>query len=271
MSAINYAIDIIRNNKIPPQILEIAFKDNVQWTHFPSSLQERIKNKVILSRVMTDCNLVGGQHVVIPLDGINPEYWDNFNLVYRIPLEKSQGRNILSVLSCGYMPIMSGTGLSIAGYMPVFGLNTSDLSSVANRIHDSNASVPPISNANVELIGDNVVCIRDQFTTTKMYYLRCVIGNENDLSNLNPKTYIYFLELCTLAIKSYIYNNLIVTIDENYIYQGQELGIVKTIIESYSDTEEQYIEYLHTWGKVAFMNDQTRHSRFIRLQMSSQL
>ena len=74
-----------------------------------------------------------------------------------------------------------------------------------------------------------------------------------------------------MAVKSYIYNKLIVRLDAGEIFGGAQLGVFKTLIESYADSEANYKDYLEQkWAKITFMNDHVTHRRFLRLQIGSQ-
>jgi hypothetical protein len=50
-----------------------------------------------------------------------------------------------------------------------------------------------------------------------------------------------------------------------YLVGGKELGPFKDVIESYSDAEQQYWDYLNNvWGAVQFMNSNENYVEFIR-------
>jgi hypothetical protein len=74
------------------------------------------------------------------------------------------------------------------------------------------------------------------------------------------------------AVKAYLYNKLIVPINSGYLSGGQELGMFKSVLEGYSDAEENYQTYLkEIWGQVAFMNDTSRYSYFISSMLAPDL
>jgi hypothetical protein len=156
-----------------------------------------------------------------------------------------------------------------AGMGTVNANSMSDLMSAGQRMGDAVSNIPPISNASVELIGYNTVLIRDQLRVTNSYQLRCVVANDEHMSNMQPRTYLAFGKLCELAIKSYIYNNMIIAMDQAYLSGGQELGQFKAIVESYSDAEEQYGTYLNeVWRPISFMSSTIDYTRFLKLQVS---
>ena len=265
-TAITKALDEIKFN-IPPQILQIAFKDDFQnWRQAPVSIDDRILSKIIKPRVLVDCNLIGGTLVTISLEGVNPKYRDQAVIVYEIPPNLIDNREIISILSVGYVYF----NMSVNGFGSGFGgiLNSNcgnDLLQGAQKVLDSYSSIPNLSNANVDLVGYNTVVIRDQIRTIGAYQLRCMLANENNLNNISPRSYRAFSKLCVLAVKSYIYNTLLVTLDQAYLAGGQDLGAVRTYVEGLNDVEEQYQTYLReVMAKTLFMNDTVSHKRFLQ-------
>lgn len=270
MNIINKIIDELRY-RIPSEILNIAFKDNNNnWRqHQPISLNEQILTKVIRPRVIVDSNIIGGQEVLINLDGLYPEYQDVQNIVYIIPMEKTQYRQIMSALSISFLPYASALGSSGTGMATFGNMNTNELTNVGMRINNAMSSVPVISTSTVELIGDNTIVIRNPNRMTGFYQLRCILANEANLNNINHRSIHPFAKACEFAVKSYIYNKMIIPMDTTYLLGGQDLGAVKTYIESLSDSEENYQTYLkEVLQAVLFMNDQESYTRFIRCQIS---
>ena len=272
MSAINKALDEIKF-AIPSQILEEAFKDNRMpgWNYWQArgvykSLDERILEKVIKPKVMVDVDIKGGQTVMLPLNTITPEIFDFMTYVFNIPLELTQNRNIISVQSVSYMP---------PGYLSYLNsgsmnkCNSSDLAVAGRRMLDSYANLPLVSNANLELYGNNVVAIKLTSPTTQSFMLRCMVGNDEYLNNIQMRSWMVFSELCVLAVKAYIYNTLRIRTDEGYLHGGMELGAFKEIVMEYSDSRELYNTFLkEKWSPTAFMNDRTQYSKFIRTQLN---
>lgn len=271
MSAISKAKDEIKF-QIPKQVLDIIFSGPaISWRNAYNftSIDQLIMEQVIRPRVLVDCNLIGGQTVIIQLDGITPNYVDNFESVYHIPKRLSMNRSIISVLSVGYMPYANAFNSTGIGYGNVAPGSVNELTNVGNRIGDSFSGIPPVSNAQAWLIAENTVLLRDQFKVTSAYYLRCVIENDDNMNNISPRSWITFADLCVLAVKSYIYNTGVVLLDRGYLEGGQELGSIKTYIESLSDAEINYRTYLmEKWRPTAFCNDSYAYDRFIKLQVS---
>lgn len=255
--------------KIPMELLQVAFQRD-EWNHYYNniSLDEQIRIKVINPRVLFDCNMVGGQQVLISLEGLAPLSATQNMIVYRIPAERVGNRSIVSVLSISYTPhdTMFGTMGELTAFASPLSMNS--VANVTQRISDSVSLAPVVSNAQVELIGHNTIAIHEN-RITSTYFLRCLVENEENLNNIKPRTFYNISKLVELAVKSYIYNKLIVRIDQAYLQGGQELGRIKEIVDSYSDSEELYQTYLkEVMSKVLLMNDHTSYSRLIRIGVS---
>lgn len=268
MNIIAKALDEIKF-RIPPQVLKVAMRDSsYNWRAAPVSIDEIILSRVIKPRVLIDCNLVGGTTIVVSLEGLEPRYSDVYSVVYQVPPERINFREIVSILSVSYMPqslAYNGAGYG-TGVMTSH--HNSEVGAVAQRIADSVSNIPVISNASADLIGPNTVLVRDGQRVSSAYQLRCVVGNEENLNNINPRSYLAFSKLCELAVKAYIYNNLIVRIDQAYLEGGQELGSLKNYVESLSDAEENYQTYLQeVMRTVMFVNDSKGYERFIKVQL----
>lgn len=271
MSAIRKALSDIKY-QIPKDILNLAFLPREDlFNKAPLSIDEYIKDKVIGKRVLQDANIVGGRLALIPLDGLKPIMSDPYTTVYKIPKNRTQGSDILSALSINYYPYSTtGGGIGSSFFSTGLYANTSTVMSAAQRVADSFTSVPPISVAYCDLVGPNTIMVRDLYRVSYAFYLRCILENDENLSNLNPRSWTKFSKLCVLATKSYIYNELVIEMDKAQLYGGQELGSFKEIVDGYSDAEEQYQEFLEqSFRKVMFMNDTNSHLRYLKLMMNN--
>lgn len=264
MQALTKAIDEIKY-RIPAMVLQQTFKQSsYSWRTSPITIDEQIMNLVIRARVLVDCNLVGGTEVLISLVNINPQYVDAFTLIYHVPKELIQGRTILSVKSIGYMNTIGLPG----GVMSAVGVQKSftDVGNVANAVMQSHSAAPIMSNANTQLIGDNVVMVKVSGTTVVNNIMRCMVTDDPNMNHLQVRSIPDFCKLVELAVKSYIYNTLIINMGNALLSGGQELGVFKTIVDSYADSEQMYQDFLkNTWQAVAFVNDETQFTRFVKI------
>lgn len=269
MNIFSKALDNIKFS-IPFEVLRAVFKDDItHWRQAPISMDEIIMSKVIKARVLIDANLVGGMQVMVPLNDLPMTLVDNTGYLYTIPPERCNYKEIISVLSVGYLPYAGTFGYGgINAVVPVSG-SMNDIAHAGQQLMDSYSNMPNISTASAELVGYNTVLIRDSQRVTSSYMLRCMLANDSNLGNINPRSHIAFANLCVLAVKAYIYNKMIIRMDQAFLSGGQELGAFKNYVEQLADSEEMYSTYLReTWSSVAFHNDQQSFERFLRVQIN---
>lgn len=247
---------------IPRPVLDTVFTERKKgWNTQVPSLDEQILNAVIRPRVLVDCNLVGGQEVTIPLTGLQAQEVDSSTVVYRIPKELTQNRSIVSVLNITYIDINSTASTAYFG-----NCGTTAEQSKAQALLDAVAPMPMIATTRVSLIGENTVMLRDSIRVPSNSYLRCIIGFDEQMSHLQPRSYKAFCKLVEFAVKSFIYNEYVVEMDMGELRGGHNLGKFKDIVEGYADSEELYQNYFtERWQKVSFQNDTESMTRFIKL------
>lgn len=281
MNALLYAINEIRN-RIPNEILHEAFNiDEQAITANLTSLDDKILRKCLRKRVLVDTNLVGGIEMVVPLINVPPSFYEDHYTVYSIPPELVMNREIISALGLSAMPINSGFGNPISGTsgygMPTqsnspYGGGQNALMSVANRIGDAASISGVIHNAHLEIVGFNTVLVYAHYRILAYLGMRVVVENESNLNNVQPRSYKDLATLCTLGVKAYIYNKLIIPMNSGFLSGGQELGIFKSLVEEYSSAEEDYNTFLkEVWTPVAYMNDTTRYNRLLSSMLSPSL
>ncbi len=253
--------------RIPNEILKMAYQENV-FGMAPISLDEQIRRKTIQARVIVDTNIAGGETILVDLNGLQPQMVDRYNYIFDIPGERVNYRTILTALSVNYMAYnsvmnnyMPGTSSSTPNYI-------NDVSSAAHRAMDSRSNIPIVSNAECTVVGHNTIMIRNHLVTAAVVQLRCVVCNDERLNNISIRNAPEFSKLCELAVKSYIYNTLLVKLDKGYLERGQELGVIKSYVDGLADAEENYQTYLReTWGAVGIMNDRLTYENLLHIQM----
>jgi|JFJP01.1.fsa_nt_gi hypothetical protein len=268
MGILQKALDEIKY-RVPFNILTAAFNNYNEegWRQAPVSLDELILSKVIRPRVIFDANIVGGETLTVPVYNLNVEYADDFTRVVKIPSEHINYRTIMSVLSAHYMPYgynYNNTSAAMAG-AGTSGVN--DITNTAQRVNNSFSSVPVLSTAIVRLVGHNTVMIHDKMYITNVHSVRCVVANEENMENIPPRSWHAFSKLCELAVKSFIHNILVIRMGNSYLVGGQELGVFKDIVDSYSDSEELYqVELRERWQKInIYFSDGIEHTKYMRM------
>lgn len=249
--------------RVNPEILRKAFiKRDYHSRKIPLSIDDAIMSAVIRPRVFVDCNLIGGIEDLIPLtSAVDRELIDNVTTVFSIPKSLTQGRSIMSVLNLTYADPTS----MLSQYGTSAQCGSSAFLQGANAVASSFAEVPNVSNARLRLIGENVVMVENSVIPGGALALRCILANDENLSNISIRNYRNFAKMVELAVKSYIYNEYVITMDSGEMQGGVTLGRFKEIIDSYSDAEEMYQTYLtEKMGKIFVMNDQTSMTRYMQ-------
>ena len=246
---------------IPLPILKKVFiQRTARWRTKHESINERIMEEVIRPRVFQDTNIAYGQTVFIDLSLCPSEAVQQYATVYRIPKELTQGRAILSALQVSYG--IPGIGTVAGGWS---NYSTSAISSGANALARSHEQMPITSTANVQLIAENTILVRDSLRMGGVLYLRCVLEQDERMSHLHYKNIPVLKQLVTYAVKSYIYNTYLIEMDMAELAGGQELGRFADIVESYSDAEELYQETLRErYARAAVSTDHVTMQRYIK-------
>jgi len=257
--AIEKALMEIRFN-IPPEILDLVFiKKAYYYRERPVNLDKEIVKKVIGPRVMVDCNLVGGTDYIVPLLDVHRQTTEEWMAVYRIPKVFTDNRSIVSILGVMYInPYMvsAPAGNNYAGWSHVM--------ATSQAVLEAMSPIPNFSTTEVSLEGENTIVIRDARILPSRSFARCILSYDEYMSNINPRSFIAFAKLCIMAVKAYIYNNRVISMDRAEMSAGVSLGSIKDIIDEYKDANEMYYEYLNeNVRKILFMNDDYQKRRFI--------
>ena len=263
LNPITHSLDEVKF-RIPRQILNKVFLQRPGMPLYNTvSLDSQIASLVIRPRVLVNCNLVGGEELRIPLisNAVEMEEIDLNVRVFRIPKTLTGGRSILSVIDITYQ---DPTGRMLNG-----GTSTKCGSpyvmQAAGRLMDSHGPSAVTGTSQIELIAENVVMLRDGNYMPANATLNCLIANDENMSNLQPKNYRAFADLCVAAVKAYIYNEYLIDMDEGELRGGQQLGAFRSVIEGYSDAEQIYQDILKLrMQKVLFMNDRPTYFNHIK-------
>jgi len=271
MDLINKAINEILF-RIPREILKLAYMDRQDFRAAPISLEEQIRRKTIMARVIVDTNIVGGDTILVDLHGIEPKKLDQWNYIFEVPAEKVNYRTILTVLSVNYMAYNSVANNYLPGTSASTPNHINDISSAAHRAMDSRGNIPIVSNSECLVVGHNTIMVKNHLITARVVQARCIVTNDERLSNISIRNAPAFSKLCEYAVKSYIYNELLIALDRGYLERGQELGVIKSYIDGLSDAEENYQTFLREeWGAVNTINDRLTYEDLIRIQLSTSL
>lgn len=262
MNVLQEAVSRIRH-AVPQQILEDGFID--EWHRMrglPVSLDTQIINKVIRPRVMADINLVGGTEMTVPLNGLQTEIYDAGRLaVYSIPKKLTHGRNITNPLHVQHSALGTGTN-------PMGTYNSNYTMSTARGLLKTTGSIPVTSTARVRLIAENTILVENATAVMPNSYLRCIVEHDESLSGIKPPSYPVFFQLVEYAVKAYLYNTLMLSVDQGRLSGGRDLGVYRDILSEYSDANENYKEYLdRTWAVTSLLDDEDSKRRAVNVLM----
>lgn len=255
--------------RIPRPILNEAFLKPKGFTglmqYTPVSLDHRIREEVLDARVIPDCNLVGGTEETISLASVTPEYLPDYKVVWRIPLTLTNNRRISRVYSLIFGEGGAPTNASL------YTQGHSVVQEAAQGLLSSHLPIPQVSNADVHLIGENTVMARMHFPYSPNLHVRVMLEADSEFSHLKPGSIPVFTKLVEYATKAYIYNTLILELDQGMISGGYSLGRFLSIVEDYADAEELYQEFFEErWRKVAIFSDDQAYKRHLKRLVSRQ-
>lgn len=261
MNALRKALDDIKF-VVPRPVLDTVFvKRHTNFRTAAPSIDEQILNSVVRPRVYIDTNLVGGAEILVPLTGLQGEEVNTVDMVYRIPKNLTQNRSIMSVLNITYVDAQS---MAAAGSFASCGVTAEQ--TAAQNLLEAVSPMPMISTGRINLIGENVILVKDSIRIPSNAYLRCIVAQDEAMSHLQPRSYKAFGKLVEYAVKAFIYNEYIIEVDMGELRGGHNLGKFKDIIEEYADANELYETYLtEKWAKISFQNDRESHGRFLKL------
>lgn len=266
MSILGYAVDRVMRT-IPRQIISTVYGGTSEIFGVPKNPAEEILNQVIRSRVVADTDVVGGIETDVAIEKCIVEKKANNVFVIAIPKESVNNKSVSTILGIRL-------GASNVNAFPNFSTNrlvtpTTATGTNAMNLFNSAATMPLINFGETSIIGENIFLVRNITYIPQMCFVRCIVNNNDDLSNLSPALKLLFANLCTLAVKADIYNKMIVTIDQARVEGGREIGAFKNIVESYADAEQMYLESIPKWGASIALADRSRNRAMLKLMVGS--
>lgn len=275
MDPITVAINNVKHS-VPREILTQAFmpkrydptrrvryQDNV----FAASIDELIRRVVVEGRVAIDVNLLSGTEMVLPLHHAVREHIDPWNVIYRFGSDVTGGRQITAVYEVLYSVTAGLNGNNVSGQQMQ---RSSQYLKNARDILNASVGVNTASTAYVQLVGQNTVLVNDVNQMIVHGGLRCRLSHELNFNDIKPVYYHAFGELIQLATKAYIYNTLVIDLDEGAIKGGASLGRIREIVDQYADANQMYMEYLNTkWQRIGLMNDTEAYRKVMKLALGA--
>lgn len=208
---------------VPDEILTRAFPSTPTMGMY--SLDERIYQDVLMNVVYADFNLLGGTEQHVSLDGILPQRTE-YSLIFRIPIEKTGGKRILSALSVD----LPHQGQSTGGMM---GAHYGPMSSMTT---------------NLRIAGVNTIEVMENISYTNLY-LRCRLGLEPNFMDWDAKAIESLGQFAELACKMVCYKRLSIAMGDGAFNGGSVNGYLRQHLDEMSDAHERYEELKRSRGR----------------------
>lgn len=262
MNAIVYGKNRILR-EIPLEILKLTFLERHSLYNNNIALDEKIMYSIITPIVLMDTNLIGSITKKINLKKCIVNYYQNEDLQHEylieVPDDVVDFKEIISVSQ-----ILNNIALGMMGNNSM-----SAVSNAMNGMISAHSNVGIMTTDRLEIVGRNIILVntgnvRWNFENS---ILECGLSKDKNMSHLKKGSYLDFGDLCVEAAKIYIYNKMIVKLDEGYISGGHNISIIKNKIENYDAAFEKYKELLEQWFKIEFMNDTKAYHDLIEMQL----
>jgi hypothetical protein len=242
-STMSYIISFIKSS-VPREILELSFQPN----KYNTTVEQRIISEIIEGPILLDTNLVGGKRRDIFINSnweMQLDDENQYDLVgtgiqgsfYKVPPEAREGRNISSVI--GIVPSV-GINSPGTGFDGSFGNNaTGMLSQMLNTHSMSQTYLTP----QVTLEGTNIIRFYPRQIVSAVA-VSVMLEYDSEFLNMNQSGILALRRLCLCATQRYIATKLRVPIDETEVVAGLEIGVIKDIVNDYTQKAEQYDDCL---------------------------
>lgn len=274
MDAVSYCVTKVRQH-IPRQLLDEAFKpqrydpirsvrryDNV----LSQSMDDLIRTKIVEGMVALDLDQFGGTETLLPVRLAERIPYDPWNVVFRYNKSDLGGRNIIKVheISYGY-----NLGYGVGGFGEA-ARNRNMVSSVSRDISRATVGVEPTGSAYVELIGPNTILVNDINIISGYSNIRCTLGYSKFFNEIKPVYRKDLADLVVVATKAYIYNTLVIDVDEGVIRSGKTIGAFKQTLDKYEDAMQMYDEMIETtMRKLVILNDTEQYRKVLKLALGA--
>jgi len=263
MNAIEYAINRLKFSDIPSEILEDGFRGKEdRYMRRRKSIDAEIRDKVIDNLIKPDLDAAGGVMLSIPLDGIPFDKLEDYSRIYVIPRTKTLGRDIVQVNRVS-LNVTSNYSERVPGQSSS-SFSVSPFERSVQSVIASHSPIPNITNAEVELLGDNVIKVNDYQNFSADICLECRIGYSDELIEIKKPYYQDFAELVNIATKAYLFRELALTVDRTKLEGGRDFGRYKEFIDQWADSYQMYGELFESkWNVILLLNDQNRKQKHI--------
>lgn len=241
-------------NDIPEYLLKLAF-DNPNnsygsvWSPVNTeySIEQGIREKVILKMVAPLVNVIGGNTEILDLSSARITNMQGGHIHVNVPDFLTGGRKIISVIEVypGNLnrAIASGYNMTSGnGSCDTAGQVGNTLNRLMVGLDDSNVQR---SFTSFTMTGNNSFLIRDAGAAMFNMIAKVVLAYDEHFSVIPPKMYDKFYELVELATKAYIYKTCRRGVQEAVSRYGVSVDDVRDDVERYADSAREFKEFFN--------------------------
>lgn len=241
-------------NDIPEYLLKLAF-DNPNngygsvWSPVNTdyTIEQGIREKVILKMVAPLINVAGGQTEIIDLSGARINNMQGGHIHVNVPDYLTGGRKILSVIEV--YPGNLNRAIASGYNMTAGDANCGSGGQVGNAL---NRLIAGLDDSNVQrsftsftMTGNNSFLIRDAGAAMFNMIAKVILSYDEHFSVVPPKMYDKFSELVELATKAYIYKTCRRGMQEAVSRYGVSVDDVRDDVERYADAAREFKEFFN--------------------------
>lgn len=254
MSAVDFAIDYVIDGPtdISEYLLKLAF-DNPnngygsvwQPVNTEFSIEQGIREKVILKMVYPLCNVAGGTTEIIDLSYARLENLAGGIIAVSVPDFLTGGRRILQVIEVypGNINRAISNGNNFSNYATCgSGQVNNALNRLIGGLDDSNVQRTFTS---FTMTGNNSFIIRDAGSALFNMLAKVVMSYDEHFSTLPNKMYDKFAEFVELGVKAYIYKTCRRGMQEAVSRFGVTIDDLQDDIQGYADCHREFKDMYH--------------------------
>lgn len=207
------------------------------------SIEQGIREKVILKMVAPLLNVAGGTTEIIDLSSANIENLQGGIIHVNVPDFLTGGRRILQVVEVypGNINRAIANGNNFSNYATC---GVGQMGNAMNRLLNG------LDDANVQrtfttftMTGNNSFLIRDAGSALFNMIAKVVLSYDDHFSVIPPKMYDKFAELVELGVKTYIYKKCRRGMQEAVSRFGVTVDDVQDDIQNYADAHREFKDF----------------------------
>jgi hypothetical protein len=226
------------------EILNEAFRPSVEGR----TLDALVKEKIIIDHVLQRCNLYTGKtkKILIKYSYLKHAVDDalrynlgSANTIYVIPPEARENRAITVVLDLANVNSMAFGDIRTGGMFMSRTVENraSELLSSFTRKPVCLAPTPILINGEA-----GIIRVHPPMALHNDWVLSCMLAYDKDFTNMSTNMIQPLQKLVLYATQAYIYNKLIVRMNQGYLQGGLQLDAIREIVVSYAEANEKFEE-----------------------------